>query len=97
MKLLSIGNSFSQDAQEWLHKIAVANGVELETTNLMIGGCSLETHWNNMNSGEAAYYLEQNAQNMERKEESQIFRPLRNHSHKVRRIPKGRKETQYPT
>lgn len=66
MKLLSIGNSFSQDAQEWLHKIAVANGVELETTNLMIGGCSLETHWNNMNSGEAAYYLEQNAQNMER-------------------------------
>ena len=66
MKLLSIGNSFSQDAQEWLHKIAVANGVELETTNLMIGGCSLETHWDNMNSGEAAYYLEQNAQNMER-------------------------------
>ena len=66
MKLLSIGNSFSQDAQEWLHKIAVANGVELETTNLMIGGCSLETHWNNMKSGEAAYYLEQNAQNMER-------------------------------
>ena len=66
MKLLSIGNSFSQDAQEWLHKIAVANGVELETTNLMIGGCSLETHWNNMNSGEAAYYLEQNAQNMNR-------------------------------
>ena len=58
MKLLSIGNSFSQDAQEWLHKIAVANGVELETTNLMIGGCSLETHWNNMKSGEAAYYLE---------------------------------------
>ena len=66
MKLLSIGNSFSQDAQEWLHEIAVANGVELETTNLMIGGCSLETHWNNMNSGEAAYYLEQNAKNMER-------------------------------
>ena len=66
MKLLSIGNSFSQDAQEWLHKIAVANGVDLETTNLMIGGCSLETHWNNMNSGEAAYYLEQNAKNMDR-------------------------------
>ena len=66
MKLLSIGNSFSQDAQEWLHQIAVANGVDLETTNLMIGGCSLETHWNNMNSGEAAYYLEQNGKNMDR-------------------------------
>ncbi len=66
MKLLSIGNSFSQDAQEWLHQIAVANGVELETTNLMIGGCSLETHWNHMTDGEAAYYLEQNGKNMER-------------------------------
>lgn len=66
MKLLSIGNSFSQDAQEWLHQIAVANGVELETTNLMIGGCSLETHWNHMTDGETAYYLEQNGKNCER-------------------------------
>ena len=66
MKLLSIGNSFSQDAQEWLHQIAVANGVELETTNLMIGGCSLETHWNHMTDGESAYYLEQNGKNMDR-------------------------------
>lgn len=60
MKLLSIGNSFSQDAQQWLHRIAVANGVELETTNLMIGGCSLETHWSHANDKEKAYYLEQN-------------------------------------
>ena len=66
MKLLSIGNSFSQDAQEWLHQIAVANGVELETTNLMIGGCSLETHWNHITDGESAYYLEQNGQNCNR-------------------------------
>ena len=66
MKLLSIGNSFSQDAQEWLHQIAVANGVELETTNLMIGGCSLETHWNHVLDKECAYYLEQNGKNMNR-------------------------------
>ncbi len=66
MKLLSIGNSFSQDAQEWLHQIAVANGVDLETTNLMIGGCSLETHWNHVLDKEVAYYLEQNGKNMER-------------------------------
>ena len=62
MKLLSIGNSFSQDAQRWLHQIAAANGVDLETTNLMIGGCSLETHWHHMTDGESAYYLEQNGQ-----------------------------------
>ena len=66
MKLLSIGNSFSHDAQEWLHQIAVANGVELETTNLMIGGCSLETHWNHITDGESAYYLEQNGKSCDR-------------------------------
>lgn len=66
MKLLSIGNSFSQDAQEWLHQIAVANGVELETTNLMIGGCSLATHWGHVVDKQAEYYLEQNGKNMER-------------------------------
>jgi len=66
MKLLSIGNSFSQDAQEWLHQIAVANGVDLETTNLMIGGCSLETHWSHVVDKQAEYYLEQNGKNMNR-------------------------------
>lgn len=66
MKLLSIGNSFSQDAQQWLHQIAVANGVDLETTNLMIGGCSLETHWGHVVDKQAEYYLEQNGQDMSR-------------------------------
>ncbi len=66
MKLLSIGNSFSQDAQRWLHQIAAANGVELNTTNLIIGGCSLETHWNHVLDKESAYYLEQNGQSCER-------------------------------
>lgn len=46
MKILSIGNSFSQDAQRWLHSIAVASGDDLDTYNLVIGGCSLEMHWN---------------------------------------------------
>ncbi len=66
MKLLSIGNSFSQDAQSWLHRIAVANGVELETTNLMIGGCSLYTHWQHVVEQDQAYYLEQNGTSAER-------------------------------
>ena len=63
MKLLSIGNSFSQDAQRWLHRIAEANDVELETTNLMIGGCSLQTHWQHVEDKEPAYYLEKNGEN----------------------------------
>ena len=60
MKVLSIGNSFSEDAHAYLHKIALASGEELDTLNLMIGGCSLERHYNNMLSGEAAYGIEIN-------------------------------------
>lgn len=60
MKVLSIGNSFSDDATRYLHDIALADNVELLSTNLYIGGCSLETHWNNALSEEAAYTLELN-------------------------------------
>ena len=41
LKVLSIGNSFSQDAQKWLHQLAAENGVELQAVNLYIGGCTL--------------------------------------------------------
>ena len=60
MKILSIGNSFSQDAHKWLHKLGKANGIEFETTNLYIGGCSLETHWKNAEGNNAYYSLELN-------------------------------------
>lgn len=60
MKILSIGNSFSQDAQRWLHKIAEADGFELLTKNLYIGGCPLELHWHNFESEAAAYAYETN-------------------------------------
>ena len=55
MKLLSIGNSFSVDAHRWLHTLAAANGIDLQTGNLYIGGCSLETHWHNIATGAADY------------------------------------------
>ena len=48
MKVLSIGNSFSVDAHEYLHKLAMARGENIETVNLAIGGCSLERHWENI-------------------------------------------------
>ena len=59
MKLLSIGNSFSQDAQRWLADIAAADGYDLTCTNLLIGGCSLERHAANLLSGAADYALGQ--------------------------------------
>lgn len=67
MKILSIGNSFSQDAHKWLHKLAKANGVGVETANLFIGGCSLDTHWNNVKENNAHYDLEFNGGSCERK------------------------------
>ena len=60
MKILSIGNSFSQDAHKWLHKLAKSNGVDIQTANLYIGGCSLETHWDNVINDNEYYELELN-------------------------------------
>ena len=58
--VLSIGNSFSQDAQRYLHELAAHEGVSIETVNLMIGGCSLERHYQNMLNEQKAYGLEAN-------------------------------------
>ncbi len=62
MNILSIGNSFSKDAQRYLHGIAKADGVTLECFNLYIGGCSLEKHYRNMMGDFKAYTLEMNGQ-----------------------------------
>lgn len=60
MKILSIGNSFSQDAHKYLNKISLESGSELHCANLFIGGCSLERHYNNMLSTAQDYDLEIN-------------------------------------
>ena len=62
MNILSIGNSFSTDAQRYLHQIASADGFQLNCFNLFIGGCSLSHHYRNMLSGERAYELEMNGE-----------------------------------
>ncbi|MBE6768744.1 MAG: DUF4886 domain-containing protein [Ruminococcaceae bacterium] len=66
MKVLSIGNSFSQDAQRWLHQCAASAGVDLTCADLVIGGCSLTRHWQNVQSGEAAYDYEVNGEHVRR-------------------------------
>ena len=47
MKILSIGNSFSVDAQRYLHQLAENEGENLACYNLYIGGCPLKRHWDN--------------------------------------------------
>lgn len=64
MKVLSIGNSFSQDSQRYLHQIAKNEGVALKCVNLYIGGCSLQTHYMNMTENKAAYSFELNGESL---------------------------------
>ena len=63
MKILSIGNSFSQDAQRYLHRIANAAEVSIKNVNLYIGGCSLRTHYFNILENEKKYQFEFNGEN----------------------------------
>ena len=60
LKILAIGNSFTQDSLRYLYGIARAAGKELRVVNLYIGGCSLYRHYRNMLSEEAAYDYEIN-------------------------------------
>lgn len=56
VKILTIGNSFSEDAvEQHLYDLAKAEGVKVIIGNMYIGGCSLEKHLNNARGNKAAY------------------------------------------
>lgn len=56
LKLLAIGNSFSEDAFKHLYIVCKDAGIEeLVLGNLYIGGCSLEKHYTQMSNDTAAY------------------------------------------
>jgi len=57
MNILSLGNSFSDDAHRYLHQLAEKEGVPLHLVNLYIGGCPLRTHYINMIGDKTAYEL----------------------------------------
>lgn len=65
INILSIGNSFSQDAQRYLHALSRSEGIDIQTVNLMIGGCSLERHFRNMIADKRDYILEMNGNSSE--------------------------------
>lgn len=60
IKILSIGNSFSQDGHRYFHDIAENLGKDILTYNLYVGGCSFEMHWDYYVSNEAKYVFEKN-------------------------------------
>ena len=56
VKILAIGNSFSQDAvEQYLHELAEAEGISTIIGNMYIGGCSLERHVKNARDNAPAY------------------------------------------
>lgn len=56
VKILAIGNSFSQDAvEQYLYDLAKASGIEVIIGNMYIGGCDLDKHYANLQSDAAAY------------------------------------------
>ncbi len=56
VKILAIGNSFSEDAVEgYLYEIIENSGRKSIVGNMYIGGCPLDKHWNNMKENNSAY------------------------------------------
>ena len=53
--LLMIGNSFSDDTIQWVNEICADLGITVNIANLYIGGCTLQTHHNNLIGNIAAY------------------------------------------
>ena len=67
LKVLAIGNSFSVDAMK-NHMYDLLKSADYDQVilgNLYIGGCSLNTHWNNISGNLAAYQYQKNDDNGE--------------------------------
>lgn len=61
IKILAIGNSFSQDSTALLQLLTD----EIEVRNLYIGGCSLDMHVANIENDAAKYELQENGEKMQ--------------------------------
>lgn len=66
VKILAIGNSFSEDATYYLHQVLASAGVESLVVNLYVGGCSLERHWRNIEDHRREYELQVNGRRVGR-------------------------------
>ena len=66
IRILAIGNSFSEDATYFLHDILAASGIENRVVNLYIGGCSLERHWQNLEGNRKDYQYQLNGRKTDR-------------------------------
>ena len=59
MKLLSIGNSFSEDAHAYIYDVFKSAGEELYVVNACVAGCSLKMHWDYFCNNAEAYLFQE--------------------------------------
>ena len=65
MKILAIGNSFSDDSMEYLYPVLEALGVKnISLGNAYIGGCPVQRHVNNSETDAPEYEYRTNANNV---------------------------------
>ncbi len=64
LKVLCIGNSFSNGTSQYTSQIAAAMGKKLEISSLFYGGCSPQNHLDFYNNDEAKYTLYTNGKQM---------------------------------
>ena len=57
LKVLMIGNSFADDTVFYAARIANSLGINLQIYDAYIAGCTLDTHYSNIQSGETAYSM----------------------------------------
>jgi len=67
MKILAIGNSFSEDATTFLYDIATSGGMSCKVVNLCIGGCPLSLHAENIRNDNHSYLYQLNGKSVEGK------------------------------
>ena len=60
MNILLVGNSFSVDVSTYVHQIAEASNKQIDIYVLYIGGCPIDLHYKNLQSGEKAYEFYKN-------------------------------------
>lgn len=55
LKILTIGNSFSDDAMQYVYEIAQSVGIKVSLGNLFFGSCSVDRHADNLKYDREAY------------------------------------------
>lgn len=61
LKILAVGNSFSEDALTYLYNIAKSGGIEkIVLGNVFIGGGTMRQHWENNENGVKCTYQKRN-------------------------------------